>query len=38
MGLNSKNPYKGKNQAFEANLGLFWDHFGTFWDLTHDTL
>ena len=22
LGLNSKNPYKGKNQAFEAKLGL----------------
>ena len=32
LGLNSKNPYKGKNQAFEAKLGLIWDHFGTFWD------
>ena len=30
LGLNSKNPYKGKIQAFGAKLGLFWDHFWTF--------
>ena len=30
MGLNSKNPYKGKIQALEAKLGLFWHHFWTF--------
>ena len=30
--LNSKNSYKGKIQAFEAKLGLFWEHFGTFWN------
>ena len=28
--FNSKNPYKGKIQAFGAKLGLFWDHFWTF--------
>merc|ERR1712110_754849 len=30
LGLNSKNPYKGKIQALEAKLGLFWHHFWTF--------
>ena len=25
LGLNPKNPYKGKIQAFGAKLGLFWD-------------
>ena len=32
MGLNSKNPYKGKIQALEAKLGLFGTIFGPFWD------
>ena len=30
LGLNSKNPCKGKIHALEAKLGLFWDHFWTF--------
>ena len=32
LGLNSKNPYKGKIQAFGAKLGIFGTSFEPFWD------